>query len=153
MTARVRSTYWKDGQVGAPVTSAASLRSMGDQEAAQHVPPGALAQPTRQQHRHRTRWGPSRSQRSSYPCQMTNWILARLKPALRLPFRTEGSVRQFSCTIHVQLKHGHEAGRRLGRRGNFGRSTKTNHSCSDAATGLVTPGSGHDVRAPTSVAA
>jgi hypothetical protein len=32
---------------------------------------------------------------------MTNSILARLKGALRLPYGTEGSVRQFWCTIHV----------------------------------------------------
>jgi hypothetical protein len=44
---------------------------------------------------------PSRSQRSSYRCQIFRPVLARLTSALRLPAGAEGSVRQFSCAIHA----------------------------------------------------
>jgi hypothetical protein len=46
----------------------------------------------------------------------------------------EGSVRQFSCTIHVAAETwSRGTTKALGANGNFGRSTRTNHSCSEAA--------------------
>lgn len=95
----------------------------------------------------------SKSQRSSYPSQMPSLILASLIAALRFPSGTEGSVRQSWWTIHVAAEAWSRGTMKaLGGKGSFGRSTRTTHSCSDAATSSAIPPSGHDVVLPVSEA-